>query len=104
MAQVASSFKCLICNETLKFPNDAGIVDFTISFLQFYKEHDRCETLKRKLEDQRLADQKPTPEELADFVEDVSLGKDIEKHKAAEIAETMKEKTTIMGRRSRKNR
>lgn len=46
MAKVASSFRCLVCEENLKFPADFGIVDFTISFLQFYKDHDRCEQLE----------------------------------------------------------
>jgi hypothetical protein len=37
----------------LKFPNDMNIVDFTISFLQFYRDHDRCEQLMIKLKEQK---------------------------------------------------
>lgn len=55
MAQVASSFRCLICEENLKFPPDAGIVEFTISFLGFYKDHDRCEKLKKQVEESAKA-------------------------------------------------
>lgn len=49
MAKVQSSFKCLICQEPLRFPADISIVDFTILFLQFYRDHDRCERLAEEL-------------------------------------------------------
>lgn len=54
MAQISSYFKCKLCNEVLKFPSDVSIVEFTISFLQFYRDHDRCESIMLKLKDQKI--------------------------------------------------
>lgn len=45
MAKIASSFKCIICNQPLNFPNDISIIEFVIILLQFYRTHDLCENL-----------------------------------------------------------
>lgn len=47
MAKIASSFKCLICNQPLNFPNDISIIEFVIILLQFYRTHDLCENLAK---------------------------------------------------------
>jgi hypothetical protein len=44
MAKISSSFKCILCKVTLHFPNDISIVDFIILILQFYKNHEICES------------------------------------------------------------
>lgn len=48
MAKIASSFKCLLCNQPLNFPNDISIIEFTIILLQFYRNHELCESLGNK--------------------------------------------------------
>ena len=49
MAKVMSHFKCLLCESRLAFPQNCDIVDFTISFLKFYKDHDRCEKIAEQM-------------------------------------------------------
>lgn len=44
-----SSFQCKICKQSLNFQYAQGIVDFMVSLLQFYQEHDKCETLQANL-------------------------------------------------------
>lgn len=56
MAKLSLSCKCMVCKEPLQFPNNAGIVDVNILFLQFYVSHDKCEKLEKEYE-QKLKEQ-----------------------------------------------
>lgn len=58
MAKISSAFKCLLCEEPLRFPQDTDIVEFQILFLQFYRTHDRCEKLVAALE-KKKTEQEP---------------------------------------------
>lgn len=48
MAKIKSSFECLICEESLNFPNSVEIADFVVLLIQFYKAHQVCERLEKK--------------------------------------------------------
>jgi len=56
MAQIASSFKCLVCGKPLLFPENIDITEFTILFLQFYKTHDACEKADKNKELKKAVD------------------------------------------------
>lgn len=66
MAQIKSHFKCQVCNEILKFPNDTNIVEFMIIMLEFYRTHDKCESILLKLKELKdHPDMHPEEPELA---------------------------------------
>lgn len=65
MAKVASSFKCMICQQRLAFPDNCQVIDFMILMMQFYRDHERCESIQQQLAQPVHPEPTPKPAHLA---------------------------------------
>lgn len=45
MAKVACSFRCMICEDRLQFPDAIELSYFLILIQKFYEKHDLCEVV-----------------------------------------------------------